>query len=381
MPPLPSNNYAVAPTDELTPALWNAVMLSIAERIGAREALEATFEALIADGTQAALDLIQTNVGPQLETLTSQIAALEEQLEEIIGGGTAPNALLLGGQLPAFYLALANATGTLPVAQVSGVDTLIAGAISALKAGVGSALDTLDELAAAIGDDADFAGTVTALVAARLQISQNLADLEDTDIALSNLGGGASGITVFKAATPALIRAETKQKWVTIGDITLANPAGVIDIAGCAGFKSLRARVTSVANPALAARGVRMQFSTDNGATWVNSAGAYAYWGYYANGSAVTSDPYGTATGIPLGIQEDATAAFGGEYSLFLRNGSSGQRIFGRVEGVTLVSGIPQLTSYGILSATGYEITAVRVLTSIAGNALNTGSRFVLEGC
>lgn len=51
------------------------------------------------------------------------------------------------------------------------VETLINNAISALINGSPAALDTLNELAAALGDDANFATTVTTALAARLQLS------------------------------------------------------------------------------------------------------------------------------------------------------------------------------------------------------------------
>lgn len=49
-------------------------------------------------------------------------------------------------------------------------DAAIANAITALKAGVGTALDTLDELAAALGDDANFAATMTTALGNRLRV-------------------------------------------------------------------------------------------------------------------------------------------------------------------------------------------------------------------
>ena len=200
MPPSPENNYQVGPTEAFSRAVWNAVLQSVAQRLAAREALEADFEALIEEGTQAALDLIQVNVGPQVASLAANVQALEEQLEDILGAGTAANSVLLGGQAPSFYLALANATGTLPVAQVSGVDTLIADAISALKSGVGTALDTLDELAAALGDDPNFATTIATAMAARLRFdaAQSLTTPQSTQ-ALDNLGFTALGKVLAKA--------------------------------------------------------------------------------------------------------------------------------------------------------------------------------------
>ena len=199
--PGPDNNYQVGPTLTFSRARWNAVMASIAARLKARELLEATFETLIANGTQAALDLISQNVAPQLEDLIEQINALEEQLEDIIGGGTAPNALQLGGQNPSYYLALANATGTLPVEKVTGVSTLIDAAVASLVNGSPAALDTLKELSDALGGDANFAASVAAALGGKLAKASNLSDLSDKNTALTNMGGGAAGIPVFKAAT------------------------------------------------------------------------------------------------------------------------------------------------------------------------------------
>jgi hypothetical protein len=51
------------------------------------------------------------------------------------------------------------------------VEGLVAAATAALVDGSPAALDTLNELAAALGDDANFATTVTNALAARLQLS------------------------------------------------------------------------------------------------------------------------------------------------------------------------------------------------------------------
>lgn len=198
--PSAANNYQVSPTLTFSRERWNAVMASIAARLAARELLEASFEALIAEGTQAALDLIQVNVGPQLETLTQQIATLEEQLEDIIGAGTAPNALMLGGQLPSFYLALANATGTLPVSQVTGVDALIAAAVASLVNAAPSQLDTLKELSDALGGDQAFAATMAAALGNRLRFdAAQVLNGGQKSQALANLGATASGIAILQA--------------------------------------------------------------------------------------------------------------------------------------------------------------------------------------
>ncbi|MBN9443689.1 hypothetical protein [Bosea sp. (in: a-proteobacteria)] len=175
--PSEENDYQAGSTIAFNRARWNAVMLSIATRLKARELLEASFEAMIADGTQAVLDMISENVAPQLNDLIEQINALEAQLEDIIGGGTAPNALQLGGQNPSYYLALANATGTLPVAQVTGVDVLIAAAVAGLVNAAPSTLDTLKELSDALGGDANFATSVAAALGGKQPLDATLTAL------------------------------------------------------------------------------------------------------------------------------------------------------------------------------------------------------------
>ncbi|WP_052161060.1 right-handed parallel beta-helix repeat-containing protein [Hoeflea sp. BAL378] len=73
-----------------------------------------------------------------------------------------------------------------------------------------AALDTLNELAAALGDDENFAATMLAALSGKLAIASNLADLDDADEALGNLGGGAAGTAVFKAQTTGEVRDQLK---------------------------------------------------------------------------------------------------------------------------------------------------------------------------
>lgn len=80
----------------------------------------------------------------------------------------------------------ATATNTTQIATTAFVQAVV----SALIDSAPGALDTLNELAAALGDDPNFASTVTTSVAAKLAKDQNLSDLTNVGTARDNLGLG-----------------------------------------------------------------------------------------------------------------------------------------------------------------------------------------------
>ncbi len=63
-------------------------------------------------------------------------------------------------------------------------------ALDALIASAPGTLDTLDELAAALGDDANFAATMTTALAGKAAKASNLSDLANASTARTNLGLG-----------------------------------------------------------------------------------------------------------------------------------------------------------------------------------------------
>lgn len=88
----------------------------------------------------------------------------------------------------------ASTSSTTQTYSVDKIRDLVTSSISAVTAGAPGALDTLDELAAALGDDANFAATMTTALANRLRVdtaSQGLTEQQKSN-GRANLGAPAS---------------------------------------------------------------------------------------------------------------------------------------------------------------------------------------------
>lgn len=291
-----SDNYQLPswPPTLINRDLWNAVMGSISERLIAREELEADFEALIAQGTQASLDYIQATVAPQIATIQASIELAQEQINQIIVDGIAPNSAKLGGQLPAYYATAAS---------VIALNTAVG-----LRATTVYVDDELLELATAVQAVLDQkANQSTTIVGG----------------GLASGGGNLSGnrtITVTKA-TDAEHQARTRDdvaatpkgvglavaaynKWETVPN-GLVTPVAQNFVALTNLSPFVQIRVTSSLSVS-AISNLLLQVSADNGATW-DAAVVYGfvYLGSANGGAPVAAN--GTLTGFLLNVAMSGT--------------------------------------------------------------------------
>ncbi|WP_207590322.1 hypothetical protein [Rhizobium sp. ZX09] len=125
-------------------------MGDVDERLRVVEARAASFTELEERGIQASLDYIQINVAPQIVNLQQSITLAQNQIDQIIIGGKAPDALKFGGQLPAYYAtasALADGlAGKVPSARkVNGKELSDDVILAKSDVGLGNADNTSDK--------------------------------------------------------------------------------------------------------------------------------------------------------------------------------------------------------------------------------------------
>lgn len=241
----------------LTKASWDAAMTSIGERLRAREALEATFQALIDLGLGQAIAAVQNEIAPIAAQAQTDAAAVAALLDALIHNGvptamveTSPSARFVSdAEMAAKASASALAdlvaavalkaplaspafTGAPSAPTPAGADNstklattaFVKAAIAGLVDSAPGALDTLDELAAALGDDANFASTVTSALAMRLRFdaAQALTAPQKAQ-ALDNLGAG--DLATQDAVTGTQLPAGA---WVVLAEL-VANDSALLE--------------------------------------------------------------------------------------------------------------------------------------------------------
>ena len=151
------------------------------------------------------------------------------------GTAVSSTKLLIGKEAPAATVAYADVTGT-PDLSSYATETYVTTTVNNLVDTAPEALNTLNELAAALGDDADFAGTVTTSLAAKANtadlatvattgaysdltgtptVPADVSDLTDTT---SLIGGGGGSFEAVASGT------------LANGDIVIVNADGTVSV-------------------------------------------------------------------------------------------------------------------------------------------------------
>lgn len=142
---------------------------------------------------------------------SSLVAAINEVQSEVGGAGAPDASETVKGIIEIATLTeVATGTDSLRAVTAAGVrQERLALKDEILGAGVPAALDTLDELAAALADDANFASTVTTSLAGKQPLDTDLTAIAALTSAADQLpyatGAGTWALTSFTAAGRALV--------------------------------------------------------------------------------------------------------------------------------------------------------------------------------
>ena len=248
--------------------------------------------------------------------------------------GTAVSAtsLLIGKEAPASTVAYADVTGT-PDLSSYATETYVDTAVSNLVDTAPEALNTLNELAAALGDDANFAGTVTTSLAAKANTA---------DLATVATTGAYSDLT----GTPTLATVATSGSYSDLSDQPVI-PSTLTDLGIADG----------TANQVLTTDGLGAFTFADA------SAGASVTISDTAPNLPSAGDLWWDSTSLtPFIYYSDATS---NQWVEFANPDSGGSTVVAYAD----ITGTPDLSSYATET---YVDTAVSNLVDTAPEALNT---------
>lgn len=144
---------------------------------------------------------------------SSLVGAINETLAAAGAGGAAASTTVAGIIEIATLAEVSTGTDTARAVTPEGVrQERIALKDEILGAGVPAALDTLDELAAALGDDANFAATVTTALANRVRVDTAAQGLDATQMSNGRTNINAQNATDIGDPTVDLVALYTTAK-------------------------------------------------------------------------------------------------------------------------------------------------------------------------
>lgn len=149
-----------------------------------------------------------------VEALNARMAMLEALLEGMLSNLPA-NTLLGRGESPGSASIISSSQFATPEQITVAINTLVGDSYTAL--------DTLSELGAALANDANFAATVTASLAAKLTKTSNLSDLDSKQTALNNLTGTQTANRVLRSDGTNTVFSQVNLVTDVTGVLPLAN--------------------------------------------------------------------------------------------------------------------------------------------------------------
>lgn len=173
--PSPDNNYAAPVPMVLNKAAWDAALVSIGQRLVALEAYLNAYQTYIDDAVSDTVAALAPDLAALQTTITAlqaQVAAAQDAIAQIVTGSVPASAVsetagriwLTPTQRDAWDSAIAGRY------TIAATDAAITAAIDNLKAGVGSAYDTLQEIAAYITSDTAAGAAILGALDLRLRV-------------------------------------------------------------------------------------------------------------------------------------------------------------------------------------------------------------------
>lgn len=248
------------------------------------------------------------------------------------GSGVAPDATLPGD-----------------LVRTSEMTTAIANALDALVAGAPGALDTLNELAAAVNDDASFAASVTTALGLKVPTTRTLA-----------------GLDLSADRTAAALRSALGVSWVTISDATLGAGAASMS-ATITGYRMIRFRFCGRSERTASANdGLRARFNSDSGTNYSTQGAALAA---AMDLATITSSQTNT----------DRMAQVSGEFTLGSSQYTVGTTTTASINSTGTTVANPTTSSHLWNGSVSNAATTLALFMN-SGSNIAAGSRLIVEG-
>jgi hypothetical protein len=198
------DRFLAARMRALSPEKWDAFVRHLGGELADMQSRIGALDRVADQALQRSLTLIDEAIGPaivdahakqaELANLKAEAEALAVQIAAILATLAAEgiSADVVSETGTRLFLTPAERAAWNAKPDVASVGTMIGAAIDDLVGGAPGALDTIAELAAALGNNAGAVATLTASIAGKLSKSANLSDLTDVAAARTTLAAAST---------------------------------------------------------------------------------------------------------------------------------------------------------------------------------------------